>query len=127
MADCDLCGRAEVTLVPVPVPSNFPAYRESGTWAGLCTRCVELCRTGPGGEALAGRCSLCDRTVAGLVSVNPERPSLSGPKPFAVPLCPDCIGACRSAESPAPGHGEPGGGVEDTSRAPRPPFIWAFR
>lgn len=129
MADCDLCGRAEVTLVPVPVPSDLSAYRESGTWAGLCTRCVELCRSGSGGEALAGRCSLCGRTVAGLVSVNLERPSLSGPKPFAVPLCPGCVGACRSAESPAPGHGAPRGGVEDIPppRAPRPPLIWAFR
>lgn len=129
MADCDLCGRAEATLVPVLVSSDFSAYRESGTWAGLCTRCTELCRSGSGGEALAGRCALCGRTVAGLAAVNLERPSLAGPKAFAAPICSDCVGACRSADSPASSHGEPGGGVEDTHppRAPRPPLIWAFR
>ncbi len=101
MADCDLCGRSEVTLVPVLVPSNFPAYRESGAWAGLCARCVELARSGPGGEALAGRCALCGRTVAGLGSVSLERPSLAGPKPFTAPLCPECVAACKTAAAPA--------------------------
>lgn len=100
MADCDLCGRAEVTLVPVPVPSDLSAYRETGTWAGLCTRCVELCRSGSGGETLAGRCGLCRRTVAGLASISLERPSLSGPKSFTVALCPECIEGCKGAAAP---------------------------
>lgn len=104
MADCDLCGQAEVTLVPVLVSSDFSAYRESGTWAGLCTRCTEMCRSGAGGEALAGRCSLCGRTVAGLTSVSLERPSLAGPKAFAAPLCPPRIAASKAATAPAGGH-----------------------
>ncbi|MEM3086479.1 MAG: F420H2 dehydrogenase subunit FpoO [Halobacteria archaeon] len=118
MADCDLCGRAEVTLVPLLVPSDLSAHRESGTWAGLCTRCVEMARSGSGGEVLAGRCALCRRrvaergaggprsrpggTAAGLSPVTLERPSLSGPRSFTAPLCPECVGACRSSGTPAP-------------------------
>lgn len=106
MADCDLCGRSEVTLSPVSVPSNFEPCRESGTWAGLCARCLELCRSGTPSSVLPGRCALCRRETDGLSSVALERPSLAGPKPLQASLCADCLEACKAskAEPGAAGH-----------------------
>lgn len=62
MADCDLCGRSEPTLVPVRV--RVRRYRDpypEGMWRGLCKSCLECAHEAfksKEKKVVRGRCAL---------------------------------------------------------------------
>lgn len=98
MADCDLCGVALPTLVPIKVykPKYAHSYPQ-GMWQGLCELCVssairtseEQARTGTCGTA--GTCQLCG-SIERLHGVHISRPSFSqGEEKDTVYLCSRCL------------------------------------
>jgi hypothetical protein len=106
MADCDLCGVALPTLVPVKVykPKFAHSYPE-GMWQGLCEQCVaaaikaseEHSRTGTCGTA--GTCQLCG-SIERLYGVPIIRPSFSqGSERDTAYLCKRCLTSIGQAKT----------------------------
>lgn len=105
MADCDLCGIALPTLVPVKVykPKYAHPYPQ-GMWQGLCELCVsaairtkeEQARTGSCGTA--GTCQFCG-SIERLYPVHISRPSFSqGEEKDTVYLCSRCLNSISDAK-----------------------------
>lgn len=98
MADCDLCGVAIPTVVPVKVFK--PKYAESyphGMWQGLCEDCLKAGKKVRDMQAelpssgTAGKCDLCG-VKAQLYDVSISRPSFSkGSEKDTVHLCKKCL------------------------------------
>ena len=104
MADCDLCGVAIPTVVPVRVFK--PKYAHSytyGMWQGLCEGCVKAAKKASEEQAsssscgVAGKCDLCGGTER-LYPVTISRPSFSkGEDEDTVRLCRRCLDSVEEA------------------------------
>jgi F420H2 dehydrogenase subunit O len=100
MTDCDLCGRAIPTVIPVRVfrPMLKFAYPE-GVWKGLCETCLSsaektyLNAGQPQTLCRRGKCSLC-RKKGGVFLVELQIPSFSkGVVQKDAQVCSDCLKA----------------------------------
>ncbi|MEZ5335880.1 MAG: F420H2 dehydrogenase subunit FpoO [Methanolobus sp.] len=104
MADCDLCGVAIPTVVPVRVFK--PKYAHSyphGMWQGLCEGCLNAGKKTHDAQAessscgVAGKCDFCG-AIAQLYDVTISRPSFSkGADPDTVGLCKKCLASINEA------------------------------
>jgi len=97
MADCDICGRSEPTLIPVrvKVPTYSYVYPE-GMWRGLCERCLELCAEAEKKDKkiVKGKCKL-SLVKGDVVEVPIEVPSFSkGVRIEKVYLTPEVLKKC---------------------------------
>ncbi|MBN2111005.1 MAG: F420H2 dehydrogenase subunit FpoO [Methanosarcinaceae archaeon] len=104
MADCDLCGVAIPTVVPVQVyKPKFALSYPHGMWQGLCEGCLkaamkareEQVRSSSCG--VAGKCDLCGG-IERLHPVTISRPSFSkGADEDTVHLCKRCLDSIKEA------------------------------
>jgi|Deesub1362A_J573_1020465.scaffolds.fasta_scaffold00039_189 hypothetical protein len=98
MADCDLCGRSEPTLIPVrvKVPTYSYVYPE-GMWRNLCERCLELCAETErrmDKKIVEGKCNL-SLVEGDVVEVEIEIPSFSkGVRREKMYIAPDVLKEC---------------------------------
>ncbi|WP_342305782.1 F420H2 dehydrogenase subunit FpoO [Methanolobus sp. ZRKC5] len=104
MADCDLCGVAIPTVVPVRIFK--PKYAHSyphGMWQGLCEGCLDAGKKSFDKQSespscgSAGKCEFCG-AIAQLHDVTISRPSFSkGAEEDTVQLCKKCLGSIDQA------------------------------
>ncbi|TGC10704.1 F420H2 dehydrogenase subunit FpoO [Methanolobus halotolerans] len=102
MADCDLCGVALPTLVPVKVykPGFADSYPQ-GMWQGLCEQCVSAAikaNQESTGTGTTGTCQLCG-SAERLFDVHISRPSFSkGAEGDTVHICKRCLNSIEQAK-----------------------------
>ncbi|WP_406656693.1 F420H2 dehydrogenase subunit FpoO [Methanolobus sp. ZRKC2] len=104
MADCNLCGVAIPTVVPVQVFK--PKYAHSyphGMWQGLCEGCLNAAKKARAEKAessslgVTGKCDLCGG-MEPLYPVTISRPSFSkGAEEDTVRLCGRCLDSIETA------------------------------
>ncbi|MGB9929992.1 MAG: F420H2 dehydrogenase subunit FpoO [Methanosarcina sp.] len=104
MTDCDLCGRAIPTVIPVKVfrPLLKFAYPE-GVWKGLCEPCLDSAQKTylnagqPQTLCRKGKCSLCKKK-GGVYLVELQIPNFSkGVVRKDAPVCSACLEAVNEA------------------------------
>jgi hypothetical protein len=104
MADCDLCGVAIPTVVPVQVfKPRFAHSYPHGMWQGLCEDCLNAAKESHDKQeespscGIAGKCDLC----GGIERLHPvliSRPSFSkGADEDTVRLCKRCLDSVDKA------------------------------
>lgn len=106
MADCELCGVALPTLVPVCIYK--PKYAQSypnGMWQGLCEQCANAAAHTLEGQKQsfscgeAGKCDMCS-SIERLYDVSINRPSFSmGSVKDTAHLCTRCLNSIGNAKT----------------------------